>query len=204
MDNNTRVKTGEVRFSYCHIFEPYAFDETQEAKYSLSILIDKQDKTTITAIQNAYNAAVEQGKEKYGKSFESKALSKCPMIRPVGSNYGLLKDADADPDTSGDPNLAGHYIMNLKTNRAPQVLARETGRQKITKENGGEDIVYSGCYGKVTLSVYPYNNISTGISASLNNVLKTRDGDKFSGMKSAEDDFADDLSSDENDDDLLG
>ena len=41
---NTKVKTGEVRFSYCHLFEPHAFDEIQEPKYSVMLLIDKNDK----------------------------------------------------------------------------------------------------------------------------------------------------------------
>ena len=93
--------------------------------------------------------------------------------------------------------------MNLKSDKAPQVLARETGRKRLTKEDGGEDIVYSGCFGKVTFNVYPYQNVATGISAGLNNVLKTRDGDRFGGWVSAEDDFADDLQDDDIYSDLL-
>ena len=198
---SVKVKTGEVRFSFCHLFEPYAFQEGQEAKYSLAILIPKTDKKTIGAIKAAYEQAKQEGVEKYGKAFASKAS---PLVRPVGSNYGLLRDADQDEELSTDESYAGHYIMNLKSTKAPQVLAQETGKQLITKENGGEDIVYSGCYGKVSLSVYPYNNVQTGISASLNNVLKTRDGERFSGWTSAADDFAEELEDADYDDDLLG
>lgn len=198
---SVKVKTGEVRFSFCHLFEPYAFQEAKEAKYSMAILIPKTDKKTIGAIKAAYEQAKQEGVEKYGKAFASKAS---PLIRPVGSNYGLLRDADQDEELSTDENYAGHYIMNLKSTKAPQVLAKETGKQLITKESGGEDIVYSGCYGKVSLSVYPYNNVQTGISASLNNVLKTRDGERFSGWTSAADDFAEELEDADYDDDLLG
>lgn len=198
---SVKVKTGEVRFSFCHLFEPHLFLDGQEAKYSMAILIPKTDKKTIGAIRAAYEQAKQEGVEKYGKAFASKAS---PLIRPVGSNYGLLRDADQDEELSTDENYAGHYIMNLKSTKAPQVLAKETGKQLITKENGGEDIVYSGCYGKVSLSVYPYNNVQTGISASLNNVLKTKDGERFSGWTSAADDFAEELEDADYDDDLLG
>lgn len=197
-----KVKTGEVRFSFCHLFEPHSFLDGQEAKYSMAILISKTDKKTLDAIKAAYEQAKQEGVEKYGKSFASKAS---PLIRPIGSNYGLLRDADQDEELSTDENYAGHYIMNLKSTKAPQVLSRETGKGTLlTKENGGEDIVYSGCYGKVSLSVYPYNNVQTGISASLNNVLKTKDGERFSGWTSASDDFADEFEDEDYDDDLLG
>ena len=198
---SVKVKTGEVRFSFCHLFEPYAFQEDRDAKYSIAILIPKTDKKTLGAIKAAYEQAKQEGVEKYGKAFASKAS---PLIRPIGSNYGLLRDADEDEELSSDEAYAGHYIMNLKSTKATQVLSRETGKQLITKENGGEDIVYSGCYGKVSLSVYPYNNVQTGISTSLNNVLKTRDGERFSGWTSAADDFAEELEDADYDDDLLG
>lgn len=198
---SVKVKTGEVRFSFCHLFEPHAFQDGQDAKYSMAILIPKTDKKTLNAIKEAYELAKKEGIEKYGKSFASKAS---PLIRPVGSNYGLLRDADQDEELASDENYAGHFIMNLKSTKAPQVLAKETGRQLITKESGGEDIVYSGCYGKVSLSIYPYNNVQIGISASLNNVLKTKDGERFSGWTSAADDFADELDDADYDEDLLG
>ena len=199
MPNQTHVKTGEVRFSFCHLFEPSSFND-QKPKYSLAILIYKSDKATLDAIKKAYEAAKQVGVERFGKAFASKAS---PLIRPVGSNYGLLKDADQDDELAADPNYANHFVMNLKSDKAPQVLARETGRKRLTKEDGGEDIVYSGCFGKVTFNVYPYQNVATGISAGLNNVLKTRDGDRFGGWVSAEDDFADDLQDDDIYSDLL-
>ena len=56
MSNQTHVKTGEVRFSFCHLFEPSSFND-QKPKYSLAILIDKSDKATLDAIKKAYEAA---------------------------------------------------------------------------------------------------------------------------------------------------
>ena len=200
---NTRVKTEEVRLSFVHVFEPASFgnDPSNPAKYSVAVIIEKTDKKTLGRIKAAYEAAKQEGIERYGNSFASKAS---PLIRPIGSNYGLLKDADQYEELAADPNYAGCYVMNLKSERAPQVLARETGKKLLTTENGGEEVVYSGCYGKVTFNIYPYSNKShTGISAGLGNVLKTRDGERFGGFKSGLDDFADDFDDDAFDDDLL-
>ena len=36
MNDLTRVTTGEVRFSYCHLFKPYAAMVGQEEKYSVT------------------------------------------------------------------------------------------------------------------------------------------------------------------------
>lgn len=196
------VKTGEVRFSFPHLFEPASFgnDDKNPKKYSITILIDKTDKKTLNAIKSAYAAAKQDGIERFGKGFASKAS---PLIRPIGSNYGLLHDCDEDEEQASDPNYAGHYTMNVKSTRKPQVLARETGKRILEKEDG-EDIIYPGCYGKVTFNVYPYSNAGyTGISAGLGNVLKTRDGERFGGFKSGLDDFADDFDDDAFDDDLL-
>ena len=41
---NTKVVTGLVRFSYVHIFEPSAMDDSSDEKYSVCIIIPKSDK----------------------------------------------------------------------------------------------------------------------------------------------------------------
>ena len=74
-----------------------------------------------------------------------------------------------------------------------------------------QELVYSGCYGKVTLNLYPYSKAgNTGIGVGLNNVLKTRDGDNLGGRVSGEVDFADEFNDDTSfpgfseEEDLLG
>lgn len=199
MSENTKVKTGEVRLSYAHIFEPYSFDESQPKKYSVSLLIPKDDETTLETLRAAYRKALQAGKDKFGASF-AKAERTAPFIRPTGGNYGLLRDGDLEDD----PNAKGCYVMPLKTNTAPGVVSLETGSTKLTKENGGPEIVYSGCYAKVTLNVFPFNKPVAGISAGLNNIFKTRDGERFGGAASVFEDFADELAEiEKNLDDLI-
>lgn len=188
MSETTKVKTGEVRLSYAHIFEPYSFDESQPKKYSVSLLIPKEDEATLETLRKAYRDALQAGKDKFGAGF-AKAERTAPFVRPAGGNYGLLRDGDLEDD----PNAKGCYVMPLKTNTAPGILSFETGNKKLDKSNGGPDVVYSGCYAKVTLNVFPFNKPVAGISAGLNNILKTRDGERFGGATSVFADFADEL-----------
>ena len=60
MNELTNVTTGEVRFSYAHLFKPYAAMPGQEEKYSVTILVPKTDMDTMGRI----NAAIEAAKQK--------------------------------------------------------------------------------------------------------------------------------------------
>ena len=53
----TKVTTGTVRFSYLHVFEPWAAQEGQEKRYSVCLLIPKSDKKTLGKIKEAIEAA---------------------------------------------------------------------------------------------------------------------------------------------------
>jgi len=67
-----------------------------------------------------------------------------------------------------------------------------------------EDEFYSGCYGKVSVNFYPFNaNGNRGIAAGLQNLFKTRDGERLAGGASAESDFADEVDNDFNEDEDL-
>ena len=53
------------------------------------------------------------------------------------------------------------------------------------------DTFYSGCYGHVHVNLFPYNTAGNrGIGVGLNNLMKSADGDRLDGRKSAEDAFA--------------
>lgn len=192
-----KVKTGIVRFSYVHLFEPHKISEDQDPTYSVMAIIDKDDKATLSALQKAYKEAIQEGKERYGEKF-----APTPFVRAEGGNRGVVIDADKDPRYMDNKDFAGHYLMNAKSKTIPGVLAKETGRTRLTPENGSE-IVYSGCYGKLSISLFPYSNMGFGIGVGLNNVLKTKDGAYLGGRASAEADFADELDDDEDLDELL-
>ena len=75
--NRTKVITGkDTRLSYFNGWEPKSINGGPE-KYSVSLLIPKDDKETINAIEKAIDAAIEEGSGKFG----GKILS--VMMRPI-------------------------------------------------------------------------------------------------------------------------
>lgn len=173
--NACQVVTGEVRLSYVNIFEPKKFkDSDKDAKYSVTILIPKNTadgQKTIANIKAAIQAAVEKGAQKH---FGGRI--------PTNVQH-TLKDGDTEVDDLGElkniksPELKGHMYMRLSSKYAPKVL--NVQRQEII--NPLE--VYSGVYGRVSLTTFAYSGDGRrGVSAVLNNVLITRDGDALVGQ----------------------
>ena len=183
MAEKIKVKTGVVRFSYVHVFEPRSVNGSDE-KYSVCLLIDKKDKATVNAIQDAMKSIYEA--EKNG-AFKGKSFN--AIKKPL---------RDGDDERSDDSNYAGMYFLNASSKTQPGVIDR-------AKNALDEDTFYSGCFGKAVLMLSAYNvSGGIGIAAYVNNILKTDDGERLAGQASAESDFADDLSDEEDDEDLLG
>ena len=168
MNTNTTKVIVPCRFSYLHCWEPAAVNGG-EPKYSVSAIIDKKDTKTINAIK----AAIEQAK----KDSVSKWGGKVP------ANLHLpLRDGDIDrPD---DEAYADCYFFNANSRQAPQVVDAKV--QPILDQSE----VYSGCYGKISVTFYGYNaNGNRGIAAGLGNIQKLKDGESLGGRSNAADDF---------------
>ena len=75
-------------------------------------------------------------------------------------------------------------FLNANSKQAPQVVDKHV--QPILDQSE----VYSGCYGKVSITFYAYNsNGNKGIAAGLVNVQKLRDGEPLGSRTNAKDDF---------------
>lgn len=177
--NKTKVITGKnTRLSYFHGWEPTSINGGPE-RYSVSVLIPKDDKETIKAINDAVDAAIEEGIAKFGGKKPNKAAIKLP-----------LRDGDTERE---DEAYAGHWFINANSKTAPQIV------DKAVKPILDRDEVYSGCYARVSLNFYAFNsNGNKGIACGLGNIQKIRDGESLGGRSSATDDF-----SIEEDDDFL-
>lgn len=176
----TKVTTGKVRLSYAHLFEPHAI-EGNEPKYSVSVIIPKTDKETLSAIKAAVEQVKEEGKSKWG--------GKVP-----GNLKTPLRDGDQErPDDEAYENC---YFLNANSKNKPGVV--DVNVQPILDATE----VYSGCYGRLTLNFYAYSaSGNKGIACGLGNVQKLAEGDPLGGFTRAEDDF-DSVESAE--DDFLG
>ena len=177
--SKTKVITGKnTRLSYFHGWEPTSINGGPE-RYSVSVLIPKDDKETVKAINDAVDAAIEEGIAKFGGKKPNKAAIKLP-----------LRDGDTERE---DEAYVGHWFINANSKTAPQIV------DKAVKPILDRDEVYSGCYARVSLNFYAFNsNGNKGIACGLGNIQKIRDGESLGGRSSATDDF-----SIEEDDDFL-
>lgn len=171
MTQSTKVKvvTGKVRFSYVNVFAPKASVEGGTPKYSVSIIIPKSDKETVAKLQKAFEETKASSAGYFGGSVP-KALK------------GGLRDGDMEKE---DPAYEGCYFINANSVQKPGVVDAELNPILDQSE------FYSGCYGRASITFYPYNaQGSKGIACGLNNVQKLEDGEKLGGGTTAAADFA--------------
>lgn len=156
------------RFSYAHVWEPDSVNGS-EPKYSVSCIIGKSDKGTISRIQKAVELAKEEGKGKWGGKIP--ANLKMPL-------------RDGDIDRPEDEAYADSMFLNANSKQAPQIVDKKV--QPILDQTE----VYSGCYGNVSITFYAYNsNGNKGIAAGLGNIQKLRDGEPLGSRVNAQDEF---------------
>ncbi len=184
--NPMKVITGkDTRWSYCNVWEAKAINGGTP-KFSVSLLIPKTDTVTVKKIKAAIEAAYREG--------EAKLKGNGKTVPPLTAIKTPLRDGDAErPD---DPAYAGHYFLNANSATAPGIVDADC-QPILTRSE-----VYSGVYGRASISFYAFNSSGNrGVACGLNNLQKIRDGEPLGGRASAESDFSD--FDDEDDDDFL-
>ena len=176
--NPTKVVTGVVRLSYANVWEPKSINGGAE-KFSVSLIIPKADAKTLGAIQKAIDAAIEEGRGKFGGKIPSKAALKLPL-------------RDGDIDRPDDEAYANCYFVNANSSSAPEIVDMSLNPVLNRSE------VYSGVYARVSINFYAFNsNGNRGIACGLGNIQKVRDGEPLGGKASAADDFVSDYDGDD-------
>ncbi len=175
--SNTKVITGkDTRWSYLAVWEPKSINGSMP-KYSVSLIIPKSDKATVQKIRSAIEAAYAEGEAKLkgnGKSVPALASLRSP-----------LRDGDIDrPDDAAYENA---FFVNANSASAPGIVDED----RLPVLNRSE--VYSGVYGRASITFYAYNsNGNRGIACGLQNLQLIRSGEPLGGRSSAESDFATD------------
>ena len=181
--NPTKVITGpKTRWSYANVWDAKSINGGTP-KYSVSLIIPKSDTKTVEKIRAAIQAAYEEGQSKLkgnGRSVPALSSLKIPL-------------RDGDTERPDDEAYKNSYFINANSATAPGIV--DADRNPILERSE----VYSGVYGRASISLYAFNsNGSRGIACGLNNLQKIADGEPLGGKPRAEDDFAE-----EDDDDFL-
>lgn len=174
MNANT-LTIGEVRLSYVNVFEPQTRPGSTEAKYGVTVLLPKSNTAAKAAIDAAISAAFETGATKAWNGVRPPQPSIC------------VHDGDGPRPSDGQPYGAeckGCWVFTASSKNAPGVV--DAAVQKILDPRE----IYSGVWGRVNVSFFPYNNNGKkGIGCSLNHVQKLRDGEPLVDRVSTEDAF---------------
>lgn len=170
MAKNFKVITGKVRFSYVNIFAPIAQEDGKPAKYSVALIIPKTDRETIDTINLAVYDCKQENMHLWGG-----------IVPP--DLKGGLRDGDTEKN---DPAYDECMFINCTSTAKPGVVDKDC--LDITRPSE----LYSGCYGRASITFYAYNNGPglMGIGCTINNLQKLEDGEKLGGFCTPVEDFA--------------
>ena len=171
--NPMKVITGpKTRWSYANVWEAKSINGGAP-KFSVSLIVPKSDTATVTKIQTAIEAAYKEGESKLkgnGRTVPALSVIKTPL-------------RDGDIERPDDPAYANAYFINANSATAPGIVDAACNPIMNRSE------VYSGVYGRASISFYAFNaNGNKGIACGLNNLQKISDGEPLGGKASAESD----------------
>lgn len=168
------ITTGKVRASYVSIFQPKVPQNGGEPKYSVTLLIPKNDTATINSIYAEIEKAKQEGAQKvFGGNVP-------PMCRvPIHDGDGVRPSGELFGE-----ECRGCLVLTASAKLQPSVVGLDM--QNIINPAD----VYSGCYIRANINFFAYNtNGNKGIGCGLNAVQKIEDGEPLTARVSAEEAF---------------
>jgi len=168
----SKVISPEATISYPHIFEPQTPPGATEPVYSCALVFaDDVDLTELKA------AAQTVAKEKWGDKTAE-------LIKSGKAKMPFRKDGVE----KGYPE--GSIFMNVKSKQQPGVVSIYAGPDGKPAVLTDPKDIYPGAVVKASLRAYAYDvNGNRGVSFSLGNIQKIKDGPRMDGRLSAADEF---------------
>ena len=113
-NQSTKVVTGpNTRWSFVHVFKPYDPNGNEaNAKYSLCLIIPKDDEQTINAIKEAIKLAYKEGESRLKGN-----NGKLPTLESL-----RIPLHDGDLEKQGEEIYQNAFYINAKTNKKPGIV----------------------------------------------------------------------------------
>lgn len=160
-----------VRFSYCNLFQatPPFNNPNGDLKYRTTILLPKSNVQAKAMIDDAIEQATMEGVNKKWNGV------KPPMVpNPVYDGDGTRP---SDGAAYGE-ECRGCWVFTASSSQRPFVV--DANVQDILNPQE----CYSGMYGNVSVTFYPYNGGGRkGVGCGLNGVQKVSDGEPLAGTR---------------------
>lgn len=173
------ILTTKFRVSFPQVFAAKAFDEKQEAKFSVMAIFPKG-----ADLKNLEVACKEAIVAKWG---EDKKKWPANLRSPFRKHEEKAPEDDAGNRVYPPGMEAGGIFMSFSSKNKPQVV-NEKVEDIIT-----ESEFYAGCYARATVRAYTYGGPPTkftpGVAFGLQNIQKLADGDPLGSRTRAQDDF---------------
>jgi len=171
----SKLITPEFRGSFVHLVKPHAIkaqpgEKQAEPRFQITIPIPKND-----SFWKKVEALIEEtAKEKFGKIPPK-------LKRPI-------KDGD-EPDNDGNerPEFKGKFTIQASSKNKPGIVDADLSPIM------SEDEIYSGAWYRASIRAYAWDHPTggKGVSIALDNVMKVKDDEAYSGRTDAATDFAD-------------
>jgi hypothetical protein len=168
------ITTGKVRATYVNIFTPRKANEKAEPKYSVTLLIPKNDAMTLNTIYAEIEKTKQENVQKVFGGAIPPNMKTClhdgDGYRPSGELFGR--------------ECAGCIVVTASAKQQPAIV--DINLQPILDPNA----VYSGCYVRASINFFAFNsNGNKGIGCGLNAIQKIEEGEHLVSRISAEEAF---------------
>lgn len=185
------IRIDNVRASYPHLDKPWAKNEKDKPKFSITGLADKE---------------IHESTKQLCVKIINKVLADKDMGK-IGGEHKFFRDGD----NAGKDECEGMWLIKASENPENQPAVRNAKGQLISKEADILKLIYPGCY--VNILVRPWgqkNEHGKKVNANLVAVQFARDGERFGEAALDDDGVFDELETadldssglDDDDDDL--
>lgn len=181
-----KILTPEFRVSYPNVFKARAFDDAQEAKFSVIALFSaktvKENPLFKKLMETAKAACIEEWGDKLPK-FKHNPFRKHEEKCEKDEDGNFVKDSNGNLVFQVGME-AGGIFMTFSNKERPGVV--DQNLQPILEASE----FYAGCYARAHVNISPYDNkFGKGFSFYLNHIQKVRDGDPLGNRVRVEDAF---------------
>jgi hypothetical protein len=174
--NPSRIILSNVRLSYVNLLHPKTTidDKGKEScKYSVQVHLPKTDKKGVALLDMAIKFAIDSNKAALANK---NGVIPSSMKRPK-------RDGDTDEAYMGDPIYKGVWVINASNKKKPGIVDR------YNNAIANEEMVYSGVYANISLTIAAFTQEGKGIGAYVNNVQIIKDGERLDGTMAPQDEF---------------
>ena len=173
--NTATITIGPARISYHHLITPYSHNSGDDKKYSVTMLIPKNDSLAKKRMDEAIEVALEKGVQSKWNGVKPAK----PAI-PVYDGDGVRSNGEPF-----GPEAAGCFVLTASSFEQVEIV--DAALQPIVTEKE----IYRGAYIYASVTFFSYaRSGKKGIGCGLNAVLKFKDGEPLGGRLTAARAFA--------------